>query len=264
MTMRRVLLRLLNAITLFALLLFLWQCIIWVFHLAPYVLPTPWAIARVVVQRFPALWSSLLTSAIAAGGGLLASIVVGVAIAMLFAQSRWLREMLLPYTILLQTVPIVAIAPLLLMWIGPGLFAVTLVAFIICLAPIIANTTQGLIGVDRNMVDLFTMHNATRAQILWKLRLPHALPALFTGIRIASGISVIGAITGDLFAGSATVGQGGLGYSITYALAQVQTDYLFALVFAATMLGFFFFFAVVFLEWCFLHHWHESVQTGDR
>jgi NitT/TauT family transport system permease protein len=262
--MRRVLIRLGSASILLAILLFLWQCVIWIFHLAPYMLPSPWAIAKVVVLDFHSLWSSLLTTGVAAAGGLLASIVVGTAIALIFAQSRWLREMFLPYTILLQTVPIVAIAPLLLMWIGPGIFAVTMVAFIICLAPIIANTTQGLISVDKNMVDLFLMHNASSRQVLWKLRLPHALPALFTGIRIASGISVIGAITGDLFAGSSTVGQGGLGYSITYALSQLQTDYLFALVFAATALGFFFFFTVIFLEWYFLHNWHESVQTGDR
>jgi NitT/TauT family transport system permease protein len=102
------------------------------------------------------------------------------------------------------------------------------------------------------------MHKATRAQILFKLRLPHALPNLFTGIRIASGISVIGAITGELFAGSTRVGEGGLGYAIIYASNQMETDYLFALVLAATVLGFAFFFTVMFLEWLFLRNWHES------
>jgi NitT/TauT family transport system permease protein len=171
--------------------------------------------------------------------------------------------MFYPYTILLQTVPIVAIAPLILMWIGTGIFSVGLIAFIICLSPIIANTTQGLISVDRNMVDLFTMNNATRGQVLLHLRLPHALPSLFTGIRISSGIAVIGAITGELFAGSARVGVGGLGYAIQYASAQLQTDYLFALVAAATVLGFTFFFTVMFLEWFFLHKWHESARAPE-
>jgi NitT/TauT family transport system permease protein len=180
---------------------------------------------------------------------------------MLFAQSRWVRRMFYPYTILLQTVPIVAIAPLILMWIGPGIFSVSLVAFIICLAPIIANTTQGMISVDRNLVDLFLMNNASRSQILLKLRLPHAMPSLFTGIRISSGIAVIGAITGELFAGSARVGVGGIGYAIQYASSQLETDYLFALVAAATVLGFVFFFTVLFLEWYFLHNWHESART---
>ncbi len=109
------------------------------------------------------------------------------------------------------------------------------------------------------------MHNASPAQMLFKLRLPHAVPSLFVGIRIASGIAVIGAITGELYAGSSRVGVGGLGYSILYASSQLQTDYLFALVLAATVLGFAFFFLVMFLEWYFLHNWHESVaRAGSR
>ena len=89
------------------------------------------------------------------------------------------------------------------------------------------------------------------------------MPSLFVGIRIASGIAVIGAITGELYAGSSRVGQGGLGYSILYASSQLQTDYLFALVLAATVLGFAFFFLVMFLEWYFLHRWHESARTPE-
>jgi NitT/TauT family transport system permease protein len=215
-------------------------------HLPPYMLPPPLAVGRAVVARFPSLVASLVISSEEAAGGLAASIVVGVLIALVFAQSRWIRRMLYPYTILLQTVPIVAVAPLILMWIGPGTLSVTVVAFIICLAPIIANTTQGLISVE---------------PILARLRLPHAVPSLFVGIRIAAGISVIGAITGELFAGSSRVGEGGLGYSILYASSQLQTDYLFALVLAATVLGFAFFFLVMFLEWYFLHNWHESARA---
>jgi NitT/TauT family transport system permease protein len=139
------------------------------------------------------------------------------------------------------------------------------VAFIISLAPIIANTTQGLISVDENLVHLFVMHKATPAQVLFKLRLPNALSNLFTGIRVSAGISVIGAITGELFAGSTSVGEGGLGYAILYANNQMETSYLFALVLAATVLGFSFSFVVMFLEWLALHNWHESSrpQTAE-
>ena len=147
------------------------------------------------------------------------------------------------------------------MWAGTGVTSVALVAFIICLAPIIANTTQGLISVEENLIHLFLMHRATASQILFKLRLPHAMPSLFVGIRISAGISVIGAITGELFAGSSRVGQGGLGYSILYASGQLETDYLFALVLAATVLGFAFFFVGMFAEWYFLHNWHESNRS---
>jgi NitT/TauT family transport system permease protein len=107
------------------------------------------------------------------------------------------------------------------------------------------------------------MHKASAAQVLFKLRLPHAMPNMFAGIRISAGIAVIGAITGEWFAGSSRVGQGGLGYSIMYASSQLQTAYLFALVIAATVLGFSFFFLVMLVEWYFLHDWHESKRAPE-
>jgi NitT/TauT family transport system permease protein len=241
-----------------ACLLSLWQAIIWMNHLPVYILPGPSAVLQAIGARYPSLLDSLWITTEEAAGGLFASVVVGLCVAMVFSQWRWLRQTLYPYTILLQTVPIVAIAPLIILWVGPGIFAVTLVTFIICLAPIIANTTQGLISVDENLVHLFVIYNASPAQILSKLRLPNALPNFFTGLRISAGISVIGAITGELFAGSARVGEGGLGYTMIYASNQMETSYLFALVLAATVLGFGFFFIVMFLEWLALHNWHES------
>jgi len=253
----------LNALAVFAALLALWQIILWVFHVPPYFLPSPWAVVKAVGARFPSLLNSLSITAEESAGGLVASVVVGMLVALVFAKSRWVRKMLYPYTLLLQTVPIIAIAPLIINWIGPGIFAVTLIAFIISLAQIIANATQGLVSVDQNLVHLFLMHNASPRQILFKLRLPHAVPDLFVGIRIASGIAVIGAITGELFAGSSRVGEGGLGYSILYASTQLQTDYMFALVLAATVLGFGFLFLVMFLEWYFLHRWHESARAPE-
>jgi NitT/TauT family transport system permease protein len=261
--MKQRLVILLNAIGIFATLLLVWQLIIWLGHVPSFMLPSPLRVFLVIVERFSSLAESFEITAAAATLGLIGSILVGVAIALLFAQSRWIRRMLYPYTLLLQTVPIVAIAPLILMWVGAGWGAVTLIAFIICLAPIIANTTQGLISVDENLVHLFLMHNASRSQLLLKLRLRHAIPSLFVGIRISAGIAVIGAITGELFAGSSSVGRGGLGYSIIYASQQLQTDYLFALIAAATVLGFAFYFIVAFFEWYFLHKWHESTRTPE-
>jgi NitT/TauT family transport system permease protein len=223
-----------------------------------YILPGPFVVFQAARTGIHSLVNSLLITTEEAVGGLAASIIVGVGVAMVFAQWRWLRQLVYPYTILLQTVPIVAIAPLIINWAGAGIFSVTIVTFIISLAPIIANTTQGLISVEENLVHLFVMYKATPSQVLFKLRLPHALPNLFIGIRIAAGISVIGAITGELFAGSTRVGEGGLGYAIIYASNQMETGYLFALVFAATVLGFSFFFLVMFFEWLALHNWHES------
>jgi NitT/TauT family transport system permease protein len=248
----------LKSVVLLLCLVGLWQALVSFYHVPAYILPGPLVVALEVRNRFPSLLNSLWITTEEAAGGLLASIVAGVAVAMVFAQWRWLRQVAYPYTILLQTVPIVAIAPLIILWIGAGIPAVMVVTFIICLAPIIANTTQGLISVDENLVHLFVMHKATPAQELFKLRLPNALPNLFTGIRISAGISVIGGLTGELFAGSTSVGEGGLGYAIIYANNQLETGYMFALVLAATVLGFSFFFIVMFLEWLALHNWHES------
>ena len=248
----------LNSVIVFACFVGLWQAAASLNHIPKYILPGPLVVAQAVRDRFPSLLNSLLITTQEAAGGLAASIVAGVAVAMIFAQWRWVRQPLYPYTILLQTVPIVAIAPLVINWVGAGILSVTIVTFIISLAPIIANTTQGLISVDENLVHLFVMYKATPAQVLFKLRLPNALPNLFAGIRISAGISVIGAITGELFAGSVRVGEGGLGYAIIYANNQMETAYMFALVFAATVLGFSFFFVVMFLEWLALHNWHAS------
>lgn len=255
-------------------LLVFWRLCIFFFQLPPYLLPSPVSVVQAVIQRFPSLLVSLEITSMAAGGGWVVSIFAGILVGIIFAQSRWIRRMFFPYTLLLQTVPIVAIAPLILMWVGTGTFAVGVITFIICLPPVIANTTQGLISTDKNLVSLFLMHNSFgnglipalryRLQLLWKLQLPSAMPALFVGIRISSGIAVIGAIVGELFAGSSRVGVGGLGYAITYANYQLQTDYLFALVFFASGLGFAFFFLASFFEWYFLHNWHESVLSTEE
>lgn len=259
--MKRQVFLVLNSIVMLACLLGIWQWLVVMLKVPKYMLPGPELVGRAFIDRFPTLVASFVITSETAAIGLAASVLVGVGIALIFAQWRGLRRLLFPYTILLQTVPIVAIAPLIVMWSGNGMHSVALVTFIICLAPIIANTTQGLISVDENLIHLFLMHKATAAQVLFKLRLPNAMPNLFVGIRISAGIAVIGAITGELFTGSSRVGQGGLGYSILYASSQMETDYLFALVCAATVLGFSFFFIGMFLEWYFLHHWHESSRS---
>ena len=249
-----------TSILVFVLFLVVWRLAVWAFAIPPYLLPTPWEVARSMVRDHDKLLTAISITGVEAGGGLLGSAALGLLGAIVFAQWRWVRRLLYPYTLLLQTVPILAIAPLILTWFGNGQRQVMLIAMIICVFPILANATQGLVSIERNLLDLFVMHNASRAQVLWRLKLPHALPSLFTGLRISSGLSVIGAITGELFAGSNQVGVGGLGYSITYANSQMQTDYMFALSLMSSVLGFAFFFTVVFLEWVFLHHWHESAM----
>ena len=187
-----------------------WQAATASLGIPPYILPGPSRVLAAAVERHENLLLAVRVSAVAASSGFALAAVGGVLVAVVLAQSPLVRRCLVPYTILLQTVPVVAVAPLILMWFGSGLRSVVIVVAIICLFPIIANTTQGLVSVDRNLLDLFRMSNAGRLQVLVRLRLPHALPALFTGLRISSGLSVIGAFTGEWFASSNAVGQGGL------------------------------------------------------
>lgn len=238
----------------------LWYSIIWIGNVPSFMLPGPVDIIKSGIEKHQSLFFALRVTATTAVLGFVASLIIGIAVAIIFAESPWVRRMFYPYTVILQTVPIVAIAPLIIMWVGSGPVSVTLVTFIVCVSPIIANTTQGLISVDKNLLDLFLMNNASRAQVLWKLRLPNSIPSLMVGARISAGLSSIGAIVGELFTGSNRVGEGGLGYSITYANSQLQTDYLFALVGTATALGLSFVFIIMFFEWLLLHNWHESAR----
>jgi len=193
----------------FAAVIVLWHLSTRSFGIPAYILPDPLRVLSAGWERRQSLLLAVKTSAVEAGGGFLLSGIAGVLIAFVLAQSAVIRRCMFPYTILLQTVPIVAIAPLILMWFGSGLGSVVLIVFIICLFPIVANTTQGLISVDPNLLNLFRMSNASRREVLFKLRLPHAMPGFFVGLRISAGLSVVGAFTGEWFASSNTVGEGG-------------------------------------------------------
>ena len=263
--MKKYAMTVLNACGVLAFMLLLWRSLIWAFAIPKFMLPTPWAVAKSAAGRYESLLTSVWITGEAAACGLIASVVAGILIAVVFAQSRWIRRMFYPYTILLQTVPIIAIAPLILMWVGPSILSVIVIAFIICLPAIIANTTQGLISVERNLIDLFLMHNARPGEVLWKLRLPHAIPSLFTGLRIASGVSVIGAIIGrTLCRFEPGLAKEGWVMRSSMRVRSWRPTIFSALVFAASALGFAFFFIVMFLEWYFLHNWHESARPAEN
>ena len=150
---------------------------------------------------------------------------------MALAASPWIQRAFYPYAIFFQIVPIVAIAPLLVIWFGYGPRAVVAAAAVVSVFPVIANTLAGLLSVDPNLRDLFRLHGASRCATLWKLRLPWALPYLLTGLRIAAGLAVIGAIVGEF------VGGGGLGVVVLGAMRQQRTDLVFAAVGYASLLG---------------------------
>jgi NitT/TauT family transport system permease protein len=175
------------------------------------------------------------------------------------SSSRLLERALYPYTVFLQTVPIVAVAPLLVLWFGPGQRAVAASAFIVSVFPVIANTLSGLRSADPALRDLFRLYGARRLATLFKLELPGALPHIFTGLRIASGLAVIGAIVGEFVAGFSE-GSAGLGILVLAAYRQLRTDLMFAAVLCAAGLGIVLFGAVSLLGARLLRRWHPSAS----
>jgi NitT/TauT family transport system permease protein len=201
-----------------------------------FLLPPPSAILGASLAERALLLGSLLTTAEGALAGFALSLGIGTAAGIVLSLSRWIERAFYPYALFLQTVPIVAIAPLLVLWFGPGLRAVSVSAFIVSVFPVIASTLAGLRGVDPALVDLFQLYGARRADGVLKLRLPSAIPSMATGWKVAAGLSVIGAIVGEFVAGFAE-GRAGLGITVLSAYRQLRTDLMFGAVLLAALLG---------------------------
>ncbi|MCP3061113.1 ABC transporter permease [Myxococcus sp. K38C18041901] len=240
-------------------LLTLWEGTVRLFEIPVWLVPPPSAVGTAGAREAGALLGAALTTGRAALVGFGLSAVLGVLVAVLLASSRMVERALYPYTLFLQTVPIVAIAPLLVLWFGPGPRAVAVSSFIVSLFPVIANTLTGLRSVEPALRDMFRLYGAGRFATLWKLELPAALPHLFTGLKIASGLSVIGAIVGEFVAGFSE-GSAGLGILVLSAYRQLRTDLLFAAVLAASGLGLVLFGAVSLTGARLLRRWHPSAQ----
>ncbi|MED5272501.1 MAG: ABC transporter permease subunit, partial [Candidatus Thermoplasmatota archaeon] len=175
----------------------------------------------------------------------------------IMSLSKILERSLYPYAILLQTVPVVAVAPLIVLWFGFEEKSVIIISLIISLFPIINNTLLGLKSTSINLVELFDMHKASKLTQFYKLRFPAAIPNIIAGMRISAGLSVIGAIVGEFIIGSGSEG-GGLGVQIIYAQAELETPLVMALILTATILGFAFFSVVSGIGYYLMHKWHES------
>lgn len=213
-----------------------WEVLVRALKPAAYLLPPPSSIAAAARADFVTLAGACLTTGASAVSGFLLSAVLGVLIAVVLSTSELVERAFHPYAILLQTVPIVAIAPLLVLWFGVGPRAVTASAFIVSVFPVITNALHGIRSVDQNLRDLFRLYGASRLAVLWKLELPHATPSIATGLRIAAGLSVIGAIVGEFVAGFAE-GSPGLGIVVMSSYRQLRTDLLFAAVGCSALLG---------------------------
>lgn len=240
----------------------LWEGLVRAFGVPLYLLPPPSAIAAVVVEQGGALSAGTRTTALAALAGFALSAVLGVLGAVVLSTARVVERALYPYTVVLQTVPIVAIAPLLVLWFGPGPRAVTVAAFIVSVFPVVANTITGLRSVDPALRDLFRLYGAGRRRTLVSLSLPSALPHVFTGLRVAAGLSVIGAVVGEMVAGYAEDAPG-LGIIVMTAYKQLRTDLLFAAVLGSTAIGIALFGLVGMVGDRLLRPWHASARPGS-
>jgi NitT/TauT family transport system permease protein len=252
---------LLLPLLLFLLLVLVWYAVTALWSIPAFILPSPAAVLEAVKTNLPRLAAASLLTAAAAATGFMLSFGVGCLIAFAFAQSPLVRRSCYPYAIFLQTVPIIAIAPLIILWFGTGFQSVVIVSFIISLFPIITNATAGLTSLDRDLVALFDTYNASRLDLLLKLRLPAAVPSLITGAKVSSGLSVIGAIVGEFFAGYGAEHYG-LGYIIILTSGQLKTAYLFAAILASTLLGMLIFGLVGLVGDAILDRWYQDrLQT---
>ena len=235
----------------------LWQGLVVGYEVPTYIVPSPWVVLQTLIADRALLIEALWVTLGIALTALAIATVVGTLIALVFVQSRWIEMSLFPYAVLLQVTPIVAIAPLIIIWVRDTRTALVLCAVVVAIFPIIANTTLGLRSVDHGLLNLFRMCRASRWQVLSRLRIPSALPYFFGGLRIASGLALIGAVVAEFVAG--TGGQGaGLAYQILLSGMQLNIPRLFAALFLIAAAGIALFAATVWISHAVLSRWHES------
>ena len=242
--------------------LLLWQGIVAVEHIPPYVLPTPLAVAKSLWADGPSLLHSLLVTLEVTLAALAAAALFGGAIALLFSRSRLLELSLFPYAVILQVTPIVAIAPLIIIWVRQPFLALLVCAWIVAFFPIVSNTTLGLNSADRNLLALFRLYGASPGQTLLHLRLPTALPYFLAGLKISGGLSLIGAVVAEFVAGTGGA-ETGLAFRILEAGYRLAIPRLFAALFLLSLTGIAIYLALDLLARFLLRHWHESV-TGEE
>ena len=257
----RVVLRVLLPVVVLAAGTVAWELVVQINHIPPYVLPGPFAVMRTLVIDWTILWDALLTTLLTTLEGFIAAAVGGVALALVFNQSKWLEYSLFPYAVILQVTPVIAIAPLLLIYL-PQQTAVIVCAWIVGFFPVLSNTTLGLNSVDRNLAGLFQLYGASRLQTLSLLKLPAALPYILGGLRIAGGLSLIGAVVAEIAAGSAGAGSG-LAYRIAESGYRLNIPRMFAALLLLSCAGIVIYTLLALTSHLLLRRWHESALGKD-
>ncbi|MBD0335070.1 MAG: ABC transporter permease [Cyanobacteria bacterium Co-bin13] len=244
--------------------LVLWEVGVQLFQVPPYLLPGPLLVLQTLVQEWPQLFPSLMVTLQITVAAFVAATVSGLLIAILFTQSKWIERSFFPYAVILQTMPVVAIAPLIIIWFKSNTFAALVVcAWIVALFPIISNTTLGLNSADHSLQNLFQLYGANRWQTLWHLRLPSAMPYFLGGLRISGGLSLIGAVVAEFVAGTGGA-RSGIAYQILMSSYNLQIPRMFAALIMTTGLGVIIFVLLTLLSDRLLRHWHESALQREN
>jgi NitT/TauT family transport system permease protein len=239
-----------------------WHLVVRLNDIPPYVLPGPGIVFKTLIDDWGILSQSLLTTLSTTLEGFIAAAVGGVGLALLFNRSKWLEYSLLPYAIILQVTPVIAIAPLLLIYL-PQQTAVIVCAWIVAFFPVLSNTTLGLNSVDRNLAGLFALYGASKGRTLLYLKLPSALPFILGGLRIAGGLSLIGAVVAEIAAGSAGSGSG-LAYRIAESGYRLNIPRMFAALLLLSAAGVVIYVVLALASHLLLRRWHESALGKEN
>ena len=241
----------------------LWEAVVRANGIPPYILPAPSAVALSLWIDGPSLLSSLLVTLRITLAALAAAALIGGAIALLFSRSRLLELSLFPYAVILQVTPIVAIAPLIIIWVREPFLALLVCAWIVAFFPIVSNTTVGLNSADRNLLDLFRLYGASPGQTLLYLRMPTALPYFLAGLRISGGLALIGAVVAEFVAGTGGA-ETGLAFRILEAGYRLAIPRLFAALFLLSLTGIAIYLLLDLVSRRLLRRWHESARAAEE
>jgi NitT/TauT family transport system permease protein len=256
-------LRIFVPVAMLALLIAIWQVYVVLADVPHYILPSPVRIARAMVADWSVLYPALLVTLKITFIALGIALVGGVGLAVLMAQSRWIELALYPYAVILQVTPIVAIAPLILIYAPSTQAALLICAWIVAFFPILSNTTQGLRSTDHNLLNLFELYGASRWQTLIHLKIPNALPYFLAGLRIAGGLALIAAVVAEFAAGSAGAGSG-LAFRLLESQFRLNIPRLFAALVLLSFTGILIFFATSLVSHLLLRRWHESAVRREN
>lgn len=255
--------RLLAPLVLGIAFLSLWTAVVRSRNIPPYILPDPILIARTLAADWSTLSGSLWITVSISLAALSAAVVIGLFLAILFTQSKWLELSLFPYAIVLQVTPIVAIAPLIIIWADNVRVSLLICAWLVAFFPILSNTTLGLNSADHNLVNLFQLYRASRWQTLLHLRLPAAMPYFLGGLRISGGLSLIGAVVAEFVAGTGGTASG-LAYRILESGYQLQIPRMFAALTLVSLCGVVIFVCLSIISHYSLRHWHDSALRREN